>query len=112
MKHIDEHAFLQIKGGMFSKFTSVHRVAAKNDVSLKTVLQVRGSRNFKEYTQQNKAQHPPVEYSLGENVINLHDIVFNKHDSKYIAPKVARKALEELKLHFIQENRNNDKKLH
>lgn len=97
MKHIDEHAFLQIKGGMFSKFSSPHRVAAKNDVSLKTVLQVRGSRNFKEYTQQNKAQHLPVKNSLRDEILGLHRGLFSEGDGKYFPPSSAMRAIGEIK---------------
>lgn len=105
MKKVTEPLFLQVKGGLFNKFAKPYRLAAKYDLSLKTIYQIRGSRTFAEYTQQNKAQHPEVQYSLAENVLNLHMIVFNKHDNKYIAPPTARKACEELKRHFIKLNR-------
>lgn len=81
-------------------------------ISDKTLVQIKACRDFETYTAMNKSQHPGTGYSLADNVINLHRIVFDTHDGEYLEPRVARKALEQLKRHFIQENRNNDKKLH
>lgn len=108
MRRITEQDFKKIKGGIFWKLTA-SQAAAKYDVSLKTVLQVRGSSNYQQYKEQCKAQHPEVQYSLADNVKDLHSIVFNKHDNKYLPPETARKAVQELKLHFLAENRKNNK---
>ena len=67
-------------------------VARKHGVSLKTVLQIRGSKDFDEYTAQNKAQHPPIKYSLADSIFELHRSIF-KEDP---AVKSARVALENI----------------
>ncbi len=108
MGRIDEHTFKKVKGGIFWKLTP-HQAAAKYDISVKTVLQIRGSHDYKQYKEQVKAQHPEVQYSLAESVHQLHDIVFNKHDNKYIPKPTARKAAQSLKLHFLKEKRNAEK---
>ena len=81
MSRIDEHTFKKVKGGIFWKLTP-QQAATKYDISEKTVLQIRGSHDYKQYKEQVKAQHPEVQYSLADSVHQLHDIVFNKHDNK------------------------------
>lgn len=78
------------------RWTTNKRTANKTGLSLKTVLQIRGSKTYKEHQEQNKAQHPDVQFSLGEHVLNLHKLVFDKGDNKYIAPPTARLAIVQL----------------
>lgn len=44
------------------------RTARKTGLSLKTVLQIRGSKNYGEYMEQCRAQHPEVKYSAREDL--------------------------------------------
>lgn len=101
MRIIDEYTFKKVKGNIFWRLTP-SQAAAQHDISLKTVLQIRGSKDYTQYRQQCKAQHPETEYSLGENVLLLHKLVFDERDNKYIPPPSARKAVEQLKLKFIK----------
>lgn len=104
MSKIDEHTFKKVKGGIFWKLTP-QQAATKYEISEKTVFQIRGSHDYKQYKEQVKAQHPEIQYSLADNVLHLHEIIFNKRDNKYIQPQTARRAIEELKLHYIKESR-------
>lgn len=99
---IDEHTFKKIKGSIFWKM-NVYQAAAKYDLSAKTVLQIRGSKSWSEYRQQNLAQHPEIQYSLADNVLHLHKIILDARDNKYLPPSTARRAVEQLKLKFIKE---------
>ena len=103
MRKLSEDTFRKAKGSFIWRTTN--QVAAKYDISYKTAAQIKVSRNFEDYTLLNKSQHPELQYSLKDNVLDLHKIVFNKHDNKYIAPETARSAIQELKLHFIKEGR-------
>lgn len=84
---------------------SDYRTISTFGISKKTLVQIKSSKDFGAYTEQNLAQHPPIQYSLADSVSDLHDIVFNNHDNKYIKPMTARKACQELKLHFIKEKK-------
>lgn len=110
MSRIDEHTFKKVKGGIFWKLTP-QQAATKYEISEKTVFQIRGSHDYRQYKEQVKAQHPEVQYSLADSVHQLHDIVFNKHDNKYIPKQTARQAAQSLKLHFLKENRKHDKSI-
>lgn len=103
MRRLTEQTFKKIKGSFIWRTTN--QVAAKYDISFKTAAQIKVSKTFEDYTLLNKSQHPEVKYSLADNVINLHSIIFNKHDNTYIEPPTARKAVQELKLHFLAEDR-------
>ena len=70
VKKITEEYFYDLKKTM--RWTTNRRAANKHGVSLKTVLQVRGSKNYEEYTQQMKAQHPPTKYSAREDLVNYY----------------------------------------
>lgn len=76
------------------RFHRVATVANKRGLSIKTVLQIRGSKTFEEYQQQNKAQHPEIKYSLAEDVLYVHKLMFDKDDNKYRQPVTAQKAIK------------------
>ena len=95
MKRVDEQLFNQVKSGLRNKWTSAEKVARRNELSAKTILQIRGSKNYEEYQQQNKAQHPEVKFSLKDHVLELHRLAF-RQDNTYIPPKTARLAITEL----------------
>lgn len=99
MRKVTQSDFKVIKGGIFWKLKP-SQAAAKYDLSLKTVLQIRGSHDYTQYQEQNKAQHPEIQYSLREHVLDLHKRVFNDHSNTYIAPNTARRAVLELQLKF------------
>lgn len=95
MKRLDDLTFRMIKKELHW-YTPPVAVAVKNHVGLKTVLQVKGSKDFEEYQAQTRAQHPPVKYSLADDVLDLHRITFDRHDNKYLPPLTARKAMAQL----------------
>lgn len=95
MKRIDESTFRAVKKSTNNVFMTNRNIAKNYGLSLKTVLQIRGSKNFDQYTEQNKAQHPPVAFSLGDEVLYLHRQVFRKNND-YIAPRTAKQAIKEL----------------
>lgn len=99
MRRIDETAFNKVKGSFLWQTTS--QVAAKFDISYKTAAQIKVSRNFEDYTLLNKSQHPEPQYSLADRVKQIHNLVFNQHDNKYLPPQTARDAARELELHFL-----------
>jgi len=78
------------------RFRRVATVAEKQKLSIKTILQIRGSKTYEEYKQQSKAQHPPVKYSLAEEVLYIHKLTFDKGDNKYLAPKTAQIAAKDM----------------
>lgn len=104
MRAVDEYTFKKVKGNIFWKLTP-GQAAAKYDLSLGTVLKIRGSHDYGQFKELVKATHPEIQYSLKDNVLELHKIVFDKKDNKYIAPATARKAILELQLKFIKENK-------
>lgn len=94
-KRVDEDTFNLIKRKLI--FSRPRSVAAKVGVSLKTVLQVKGSKTLKEYKDQCRAQHPPQEFSLAQEIMNCHRKMYDKQDGEYIQPPAARTAIIELK---------------
>ncbi len=80
----------------FVRWHTTKRTATKFGISEKTALQVRGSNTYMQYRENVKAQHPEVVYSLRERVLELHSIMFDKKDGKYIQPQVARVAIEQI----------------
>ncbi len=72
---------------------SMKKVAAKHGISLSTVLNIKGCRNYQEYRELVKSEHQPVKNSLADRLIALHKTVYDNKDNKYIAPKTADSAL-------------------
>lgn len=95
MKRVDEQLFNQVKSGLRNKWTSAEKVARRNELSVKTVLQIRGSKDFAQYTENNKAQHPDIKFSLRDHVLELHRLAF-RQDNTYIPPTTAKTAVIEL----------------
>ena len=83
------------------KWSTAKRAAKIHGISLKTALQIKGSKDYQEYRDQCKAQHPDTKFSLAEQVFETHKIVFDKGDNKYIAPLTARTAILELQIKLI-----------
>jgi len=93
-KNLTEAKFKEVKRHI-GIFAGSRRLAHRFDLSEKTILQIKGSPTFLDYTASNKAQHPPVKFSLKEAVLDLHYNTFRKNNS-YIPPKSARLAIIEL----------------
>lgn len=92
MSHIaklTEEYFNETKA--YLRWHTNHRTAKRTGLSLKTVLQIRGSRNYIEYQQQNKAQHPFTKYSIADDVMELHKELF--HSEEYKKPRNCQIAL-------------------
>ncbi len=77
------------------RWNTNRRTARKTGLSLKTVLQIRGSKTYLEYVEQKRAQHPEVKYSLADDVLALHKTVFDK-GGEYHTPKTAQTAITQL----------------
>lgn len=80
----------------FVRWHTIKRTADRFGISRKTALQVRGSNTYHQYQENVRAQHPPTKYSLGEDVLELHRLTFDKKDNKYLTPPSARKAMIDL----------------
>lgn len=93
MKRLDEQTFKQAKKWL--RIQSAKRVANRFDLHESTVLNIRGCKNFDEYKEIVKAEHPPVQFSLRDEVLDLHQILFNNDD--YVAPSTAYRAIFEIK---------------
>lgn len=99
---------LHHKAKSYLLWHTTKQTARKFGISQKTVLQVRGSRTFEEYTENNKAQHPDTGHSLRDDLLEIHNLLFNKHDNKYIAPPTGVKAAMEIKLMLLKERRQHE----
>lgn len=95
MKKLTEEQFNLVKKPLYNRFTRPKMLAKKYDLSLKTVLMIRGSQNYVQYQEQSKAQHPDVKFSLADQVLHLHKLTFKK-DNSYLPPNSARVAIGEL----------------
>lgn len=91
--------FKRIKSGFI--WRTAGQLAAKHDISYKTAVQIKASKDYDMYREQVKAQHPEPQYSLADQVKYIHNLVFNKHDNKYIEPPTGRQAARELEIHFL-----------
>jgi hypothetical protein len=90
---ITEEYFDEVKRSI--RWTTSNRAARKHGISLKTVLQIRNSKNYQEYREQVKAQHPYPQFSLAEEVLTLHKLVFDKGE-EYHKPMSAKTAIGQL----------------
>lgn len=75
---------------------SMKKVAAKHGISLSTVLNIKGCKNYTEYMELVRSEHQPTQFSLRDEVLALHKTVFDKGDSKYHEPLTARIAVTQL----------------
>lgn len=66
---VTEEFFRQAKYEL--QYSDPLTVAIKNHVSIKTILQIKGSQNYLEYRAQVKAQHPPTQFSMRDAIIDL-----------------------------------------
>lgn len=94
MKKIDQHTFKQIRKWL--RVSTVKSVARRFDLHESTILNIRGSRTFEEYREVVKAEHPPIKYSLAEDILSLHRSLFDRKDGKYMLPKNARQAMAKI----------------
>lgn len=103
---ITEQLFDDIKYDM--RYRRLSKIMSVHNIGYKTAIQIDASKDFATYTAQNKAQHPVTLYSLADNVIELHNIIFNQHDNTYIVPKTAKQAIKEIQQHHIKQRREAD----
>lgn len=98
MKRVTRQEFAQIKRWLivYRGLGSVQRVARRADRSLKTIVQIKNSKTHSDYIEQCKAQHPPVKYSLADDVLWLHDKTFRPSRKDYAKPHSAKAAIREL----------------
>lgn len=100
---ITQQKFKDVKKTLF--WHTVNQTAAKHDISYKTTAQIKVSKTFEDYTLLNKSQHPEPQYSLADRVNQIHNLVFNQHDNKYLPPRTAREAARELEIKFLKEKK-------
>ena len=99
---VTEQLFHRVKKDWF---TTNLKKSQKYEVSLKTILQIRGSKDYYEYRENVMAQHPEEhQFSIKEAVMNAHWLMFRKDDS-YLPPLTGRRAIIEIQLKLV-----NDKK--
>ena len=95
MKRIDQDTFRQVK-----RMTRLHRtstIVRRTGLHNSTVLNIRGCKNYGEYREMVQAEHPPVKYSLADDVLEIHRRLFEKPTVAYIPPKTAQQAMQEIK---------------
>lgn len=66
---ITEELFTQLKNEL--RYSDPFTVAMRNATSEKTVLQIKGSKDYLEYRAHVKAQHPPVQLSMRDAVLEI-----------------------------------------
>lgn len=91
---VTQEEFYTIKKQL--RWSTVRSVAKKRDRHLSTIININGCKTYSDYTELVKAEHPKTEFSLKEQVLELHKFVFDVGDSKYFAPRTARVALVDL----------------
>lgn len=75
---------------------SMKKVAAKHGISLSTALNIKGCKTYAEYMELVKSEHQPTVYSMRDAAIDLHKLVFDKNNNKYVPPKTGQQAMNEL----------------
>ena len=95
---ITEQYFKEVKRTL--RWTTCRRTAHKHGISLKTVLQIKGSKDYAEYKAQCKAQHPKIKFSLRDEVLATHRLVFEEDGKPYINPGTAQNAINALRYKF------------
>ena len=105
---ITEQYFKEVKQSLNSKkkwtrFTkrNIEEVANKHGISYKTVMQIKNCVDYQDYVEINKSQHPEVKYSLKEDVLKLHKLLFDYKDNKYITPASAKEAIGSI-IYYIE----------
>ncbi len=83
---------------------SMKKVAAKHGISLSTVLNIKGCRNYAEYMQLVRSEHQPVVYSLRDAALDLHRLIFDRNGVEYHAPKTGQQAMNEMLYRLTNEN--------
>lgn len=89
---IDYDEYRTVKRSL--RFHRVATVANKRGLSVSTVMKIRGAKNYDEYVGLVKATHPEIKYSLAEDVLYVHKLMFDKGDNKYQQPATAQKAIK------------------
>ena len=97
---IDKYEFAQAKRWLMSY--SIESTAKKLGRSIKTIVQIKNSKTFDDYQDQNKAQHCKVNFSLRDEILDLHRGLFTPEDGVYIQPSAARTAIAQIKEKLLQ----------
>lgn len=95
MSKITEQEFNRIKRSM-RPWSRTKVVAANNDLHLSTVLNIKGCRNYTEYRELVKAEHPPTKYSVRDEVLALHRRIYEQTNVAYVYPRNCKQALKEI----------------
>lgn len=103
IKKIKPEYFVEVKRSIRWNW-NMKKVAEKHGISLSTVLNIKGCRNYAEYMELVKSEHQPVVYSMREASLDLHKLIFDKKDNKYIAPKTGQQAMNEMLYRIKHEN--------
>lgn len=93
-KHrVTEDVFRQVKR---DRFTPKWYRAKKYGLHLSTVINIVGSRNFAQYRELVISEHQPTKFSIADEVLTIHRMLFNTQDG-YVRPRSARQAVLEIK---------------
>lgn len=95
IKRITPEYFREVKQSIRWNW-SMKKVAHKHGISLSTVLNIKGCKNYLEYRELVKSEHNEIKFSIREAVLDLHKLVFDKGDNKYLAPKTGQEAINVL----------------
>ena len=68
---VTEELFIQLKDELL--YSEPLTVAIKNHMSIKTILQIKGSQFYTDYVAMKKAQHPPTKYSMRQEITNINE---------------------------------------
>lgn len=94
-KRVTPQTFNQVKRQL-RPWSRASRVAQRNNLHVSTVLNIKGCRNFKEYHDLVKAEHPPIKFSIRDEVFALHRKIYEVPNVAYVYPRGCQQALKEI----------------
>lgn len=100
MKKLTFQEFKEIKRYLWVH--SVKGTAKKFDRHLSTICNIKGCKNYVDYEELVKAEHPETKDSLADRVYELHRMTFQKPGLTYFKPPSARRAVIELQVEFLK----------
>lgn len=68
---VTRELFVQLKDELV--YSEPLTVAIKNHMSVKTILQIKGSASFTDYEAMKRAQHPKTKYSMREQIEQINE---------------------------------------
>lgn len=103
MSKITAQDFKRVKKMTWWK--GARRTALAENLHLSTVLNIKSCRDYEEYEELKRAEHPPTVDSLKDRVLELHRMTFQKPGITYFEPRTARSAVVELQVKALRDKR-------